>query len=134
MRMAPHVLALGNQAAAVGAAALPPASTSALRCAAGSASTSAPGPLQTRSMAVVVEVKDNRVQEALSELNRRREEAGIPEELRKRRYFMNASTQRYERQKRTFVKALTRAVGERVSWLRQENGSPSKYADRSQKR
>ncbi|KAG2425607.1 hypothetical protein HYH02_014981 [Chlamydomonas schloesseri] len=68
-------------------------------------------------MAVQVEVRDNRVQQALSELNRKREEAGIPEELRKRRYHMNGSEKRFFREKRAYKHAVGEVVSERIKWL-----------------
>ncbi|KAG2485467.1 hypothetical protein HYH03_015844 [Edaphochlamys debaryana] len=78
-----------------------------------------------RSMAVAVEVKDNRVQQALAELNRKREEAGIPEELRKRRYHIRGSEKRYEANKRTYKHAVGQVVSERIKWVMQRRSGPS---------
>ena len=70
-------------------------------------------------MAVYVEVKDNRVQQALSELNRKREEAGLSEELRLRRYHLNGSDRRFERDKNAYKHAVGEVVSERIKWVMQ---------------
>ncbi len=68
-------------------------------------------------MAIQVDVKDNRVHQALSELNRRRDEEGINEEQRKRQYYMNGSERLFERNKRSFKLAVGRIVSEQVKWV-----------------
>ncbi|PNH04313.1 hypothetical protein TSOC_009528 [Tetrabaena socialis] len=72
---------------------------------------------QCRGMAVIVDVKDNRVEQAMAELNAKREEAGIADELRKRRYYRNGCEQRFERDKNSYKKAVGRVVSERIKWV-----------------
>ncbi len=67
-------------------------------------------------MAVWVDVKDGNVNQALGELNKRREEAGIPEELRRRRHYLNPSEQRFEDQKKAYKKAVGKVISERIRW------------------
>ncbi|KXZ41072.1 hypothetical protein GPECTOR_846g86 [Gonium pectorale] len=88
--------------------------TSALQRAAGAAWVSG-----WRGMAVIVEVEDNRVQKALADLNHKRIEAGIPDELRRRRYHMNGSAKRFEREKKAYKTAVGAVVKERIKWVMQ---------------
>ncbi|GFR46318.1 hypothetical protein Agub_g7883 [Astrephomene gubernaculifera] len=98
----------------------------------GAASTSAISKLQNafvtagssyRNMAVYVEVKENRVQQALSELNRLRNDAGLPDELRKRRYYINGSDARFLRDKNAYKHAVGAVVVERIKWVMRRKGT-----------
>ncbi|GLC46512.1 hypothetical protein PLESTM_001884200 [Pleodorina starrii] len=70
-----------------------------------------------RFMAIQVDVKDNNVHQALSELNRKRDEEGLSEEMRKRQYYLNGSDMRYEKYKRSYKHAVGRIVTEQIKWV-----------------
>lgn len=71
---------------------------------------------QARGMAVVVDVSEGKLDAALSALARKREEAGVPDELRKRRYYRNGMDQRFDRERKAYSKAVGRIVTEQVMW------------------
>ena len=67
-------------------------------------------------MAVVVEVADGKIEAALSALQTKRKEAGIPDELRKRRYYRNGKDKRFERENKSYSQAVGSVVRAQIAW------------------
>ncbi|MEW5307250.1 MAG: hypothetical protein WDW38_002507 [Sanguina aurantia] len=68
-------------------------------------------------MAIVVDVVDNNVEQAVKLLQRRAKDAGIQAELRKRSYFMNGEQRRHKHEQQLWNRAMGQKVEERVKWV-----------------
>lgn len=74
-----------------------------------------------RSMAVKVDVVNGDVDRALSELSRQRAAAGVPQELRKRQYYRNGMMRKFERQQKSYSRAVGKLIAERVQWVKKRH-------------
>lgn len=73
--------------------------------------------VQSRGMAIEVEVVDNNINAAFSKLNRKLAESGLPQELRKRQHHKNKSEQRFERELQAYNRAVGNIIRDRMSWM-----------------
>ena len=71
----------------------------------------------TRAMSAVVDVNRNNVEQAFSRLRRQLAEAGLPEDLARRRCFAPTADLRHARRKATFNKRMGALIRQRLGWV-----------------
>jgi ribosomal protein S21 len=72
---------------------------------------------QQRTMSAVVDVHRNNVEQAFSRLRRQLAEAGLPEDLARRRCFTPTSDLRHARRKQTFNRRMGGLIRQRLGWV-----------------
>jgi ribosomal protein S21 len=68
-------------------------------------------------MSAVVDVNRNNVEQAFSRLRRQLAEAGLPEDLARRRCFAPTADLRHARRKATFNKRMGALIRQRLGWV-----------------
>jgi len=68
-------------------------------------------------MSAVVDVNRNNVDQAFARLRRQLAEAGLPEDLRRRRHFTPTADATHLRRKTTFNRRMGALIRQRLGWV-----------------
>lgn len=72
---------------------------------------------QARGVHVIINVKNNHVDQAISRLKRECDAIGLKDELRKREAFIPSDDQKYANNRRVFNSKMGQKIGERLKWV-----------------